>query len=222
MSEATPARTDESATTSADRLPDTTAVVLAGGGSERFGDRPKATATLDGRPLLGRVVAALDSTTNGQPVVAVGDRTKRELVEPAVPDSARYCYDVSWVDGPLAGIAGALPAVDTDAVVLCGCDMPLVDPAAIRWLARELDGDVDAVVPVVDGARQPLHAVYDREALRAYCRQEPTDDRLISLLDSLRVRTVAPTDAPVSVPLGRSVTNVNTRGELAALERPAD
>lgn len=222
MSETTATPTDEATATVGDRLPSTTAVVLAGGGSERFGDRPKATATLGGRPLLSRVVAALGSTTDSRPVVAVGDRAKQAGVEPVVPESVRYHYDVAWADGPLAGIAGALPTVDTDAVVLCGCDMPLVEPAAIRWLARELDGDVDAVVPVVDGARQPLHAVYDHTALDAYCRQEPTDDRLTALLDALRIRTVTPGEAPASVSLSRSVTNVNTRSELAALERAAD
>lgn len=222
MSEATRARGDESATATDGRLSTTTAVVLAGGGSERFGDRPKATATLADRPLVRRVVGALEPVTDGHPVVAVGDCAKRTTVEPAVPESARYRYDVSWADGPLAGIAGALPAVDTDAVVLCGCDMPLVAPTVVRWLTRELDGDVDAVVPIVDGVEQPLHAVYDRAGLRAYCRRRPADDRLTALLDALHVRTVTPAEAPADVSLARSVTNVNTRGELAALERAAD
>jgi len=219
MSEATRARGDEA---TAEVAPSTTAVVLAGGGSERFGDRPKATATFDGRPLLGRVAATLDHATDAKPVVAVGDRAKQATVQPSVPESVRYRYDVSWADGPLAGIAGALPAVDTDAVVLCGCDMPLVDPTTVRWLARLLDGDADAVVPSVDGTEQPLHAVYDRAALRAYCRRRPAADRLTALLGSLRVRTVTPAEALAGVPLARSVTNVNTRGELAALERAAD
>jgi molybdopterin-guanine dinucleotide biosynthesis protein A len=230
MSDVTPVRGDEVTSPRTDRatavtdaeLPGTTAVVLAGGGSERFGDRPKATATLDGRPLLGRVVAALASVTDDRPVVAVGDRRKRATVAPAVPEPVRYRYDVARRDGPLAGVAGALPAVDTDAVVLCGCDMPLVRPAVVRWLARLLDGAADAVVPVVDGVEQPLHAVYDRAALRAYCRRRPTEDRLTGLLASLRVRTVAPSEAPAGVPLRRSVTNVNTRDELAVLERAAD
>lgn len=222
MSDATPARSHEAISATDNQHPRTTAVVLAGGGSERFGDRPKATARLDGRPLVGRVVTRLASVTDGRPVVAVGDHLKEATVEPAVPGAARYRYDVSWADGPLAGLAGALPAVDTDAVVLCGCDMPVVSPTAIRWLARERDGDADAVVPVVDGARQPLHAVYDRAALRAYCRRKPTGGRLTALLDSLRVRTVTPADAPEGVPLARSVTNVNTRTELAALERAVD
>jgi molybdopterin-guanine dinucleotide biosynthesis protein A len=230
MSETPPGRADETtsarpadaATVTGAGAPSTTAVVLAGGGSERFGDQPKATATLAGRPLVGRVVAALGAATDAPPVVAVGDRAKQGTVEPVVPAPVRYRYDVAWCDGPVAGVAGALPVVDTDAVVLCGCDMPLVRPAVVRWLARLLDGAADAVVPVVDGVEQPLHAVYDRAALRAYCRRRPTEDRLTGLLASLRVRTVAPSEAPAGVPLRRSVTNVNTRDELAVLERAAD
>jgi len=222
MSETLPTRTDDATPAAGDWAPSTTAVVLAGGGSERFGDRAKATANLDGRPLLARVVAALGAATDAPPIVAVGDRAKQDTVEPVVPEPVHYRYDVAWCDGPVSGVAGALPAVDTDAVVLCGCDMPLVDSGVVRWLARLLDGETGAVVPVVDGVEQPLHAVYDRAALRSYCRWRPADDRLTALLDSLRVETVTPTEAPAGVPLAQSVTNVNTRSELAALERAAD
>ena len=222
MSEAISTRTDDASPATGDEAPSTTAVVLAGGGSERFGDRPKATATLDGRPLLGRVVSALGAATDAPPIVAVGDRAKQATVEPVVSEAVRYRYDVVWCDGPVSGVAGALPAVDTDAVVLCGCDMPLVDPGVVRWLARRLDGEVGAVAPVVDGVEQPLHAVYDRAALWSYCRRRPANDWLTALLGSLRVRTVTPAEVPAGVPLARSVTNVNTRSELAALERAAD
>lgn len=200
--------------------PDLAPVVLAGGDGERFGDRTKATATLDGRPLVERTVEALRRATDAPPVVAVGDPAKRAVVDPVL-EGVRYSYDVDWCAGPFAGLAGALDAVRADAVVLCGCDMPLVAPAAVDWLAaRHETCGADAVVPVDDGTPQVLHAVYGREAVDRYCRSRPDAPRLRGLLDGLDTVTVPTAAVPETVPLSRSLTNVNTRRELAALRRP--
>ncbi|MFC7136183.1 nucleotidyltransferase family protein [Halobaculum litoreum] len=117
--------------------PSVAPIVLAGGESRRFGARWKATATFDGDPLVARVVAAVSAAADRQPVVAVGTEEKRAVVDPVVDGPVRYTTDASWCDGPLAGIAGALtPAVAADVLVCCGCDMPLVAPEAVAWLAR--------------------------------------------------------------------------------------
>lgn len=200
--------------------PSVTPVVLAGGESRRFGARWKATATFEGDPLVARAVAAVRTASDRPPVVAVGTAAKRAVVAPVIDGPVRYTTDVSWCDGPLAGLAGALDdaVVTTDVLVCCGCDMPLVAPEAVAWLARDLAGrDVDAVVPLVDGSTHPLHAAYDPEALIADFDDRPTDDRLRGLLDRLDVRTVAPDDVPSRVPLTRSTTNVNTPESLRSL-----
>ncbi|WP_284012344.1 molybdenum cofactor guanylyltransferase [Halobaculum litoreum] len=199
--------------------PSVAPIVLAGGESRRFGARWKATATFDGDPLVARVVAAVSAAADRQPVVAVGTEEKRAVVDPVVDGPVRYTTDASWCDGPLAGIAGALtPAVAADVLVCCGCDMPLVAPEAVAWLARELAArDVDAVVPRVDGSVHPLHAAYDRAALAADVEDRPSDDRLRGLLERLDTHVVTPSDAPSAVPLARSTTNVNTPESLRSL-----
>lgn len=201
------------------RETDVTAVVLAGGGSSRFGDEPKATARLDGRPLVERVVDRVRTATGRPPVVAAGSAEKRALVDDALSHRVRYVEDVAWCGGPLAGLCGALERVSTSAVFVCGCDMPLVSPRVVSWLAdRHAATTADATVPVDDaGEPQLLHAVYRTAALEKYCERTPGDHRLRSVVGDLTTERVSTSDAPDGCDLGRSMTNVNTREELAVV-----
>lgn len=195
-----------------------TPLVLAGGTSDRFGPDPKSLATVQQQPMIARIVDAVRAATDRRPVIAVGDPEKQSVVGPALTSPVRYRYDVDWGRGPLAGIAGALDAVETDAVFVCGCDMPRLDPGAVQWLAAEYASRaVDALVPASDGQHHPLHAVYDRRALEQYCRQQPEDVRLQRLVSELDASVVPARDVPDRVPLDRSVSNTNTRAELSVV-----
>ncbi|WP_267643793.1 molybdenum cofactor guanylyltransferase [Haloarchaeobius amylolyticus] len=196
-----------------------TGVVLAGGDSTRFGPTPKATARLAGRPLVDRVTRRLWRVTGRAPVVAARSDEQRELVDAAVSVPVRFAPDADWCAGPLAGLAGSVDAVETDHLFVCGCDMPLLAPAAVTWQARRLaDSAAEAVVPMDDeGYPQLLHAAYDRAALGDVFEDRPADDRLRLLLDRLSVERVGPAGVTARVSMARSTTNVNTRGELAAL-----
>jgi molybdopterin-guanine dinucleotide biosynthesis protein A len=203
-----------------DAVESVTPVVLAGGSSERFGGHAKATATLGDQPLIGRIVDAVRTATENTPVIAVGNPTKRTIVESAVDGGVHYRYDADWCQGPLAGVVGALDAVPTAVTFLCGCDMPCLAPSVVEWLADEYAArPVDVLVPTAHGRTHPIHAVYSRDALDRYCQTRPDDDRLCAALDCLDTRVVSTDAAPASVPLTRSVTNVNTRSQLAKLRR---
>lgn len=75
------------------------------------------------------------------------------------------------VFGPIAGLYGALSAVEREWLFLAGCDMSRLSPAAVAWLAERLKpaaSPPDALVPVrPDGSPEPLHAFYRREAVAA-------------------------------------------------------
>ncbi|UVE52294.1 molybdenum cofactor guanylyltransferase (plasmid) [Haloferax larsenii] len=197
---------------------ETTAVVLAGGQSSRFGDGLKATATLGESALVERVAEAVRDATGRKPVVAAGGDQKRPVVEGVLSDSVRYVEDAEWCAGPLAGVCGAVPAVTTPTLFLCGCDMPLLSARAVSWLCdRHADTDADVTVPLdEDGHPQLLHAVYETAALEAYCERRPDSHSLRSLVAELSVETVPPESTPDGVGVLRSAVNVNTRAELAA------
>lgn len=158
----------------------TTAVVLCGGRSLRFGS-DKTRALLAGRPLLDHVLDALPADW---PIVTVG---------PARTTSR----EVTWVreqpafGGPLAGLAAGLSQVDTAMFALLGGDMPQVGdtPAAmIRRLLGEPD-DVDAVVAQSpDGRLQPLLSAARTELSRTSLPRDPVDASLMSWIRKLRWR----------------------------------
>jgi len=149
--------------------------------------------------------------------------------------------DTPEFSGPLAGLFAAVERADVDWLFACACDMPLVTPAGIAAVREaalavadgsgpnadgpgsDADGSgpnadgpgSDAVVPVVDGHDQPLHAIYRRSALEAAREALSADDALMAPLDELDVIRVDAADLDES--LAAATTNVNTRADLDAL-----
>jgi molybdopterin-guanine dinucleotide biosynthesis protein A len=187
-----------------------TGVVLAGGRSSRMGGRDKAFAAVDGEPIAVRTIRLFHGLFP-QVIVATNraDRYRALDVE-TVSDVFPGC-------GPLAGIHAAMRAARHPHVFVAACDMPGLDADVIRFLLARI-GDADAVVPRWDHDVEPLHAVYavrlvDRieDALRAgrYAIRE--------LLPGVRVDYVAEDDLRRIRGTERSMLNVNTPEELAAV-----
>lgn len=193
---------------------DRTGVVVAGGRSTRFGDREKALARFDGQPMLVHAVATLGDLAD---TVVVNCRPdQRADFGDALGD---LDIDIEWAldeepdEGPLAGLATALAAADTDWAVVLGCDMPLAEPTSLAGLATRL-GDSDAVVPRTDCGPEPLYAIYRVEPTRRAARAALDDGErsLRALLGRLTVNYVGDT-----VP-ARSLTSVDTRARLSEVE----
>ncbi len=100
-------------------------------------------------------------------------------------------------------------------VIVVACDMPFVDPALLGFLLGLVGDGVDAVVPLVRGEPQPLHAVYSRACAGAAAAQIMTGDlKMAKLLDRLRVRYVAEAELRAVDPELRSFFNINTPADL--------
>ena len=122
--------------------------VLCGGRSSRFG-RDKALATV-GAGTMGDVVVAALRAAGCDPVMAIGGTAGPSLGIPTVPDRHPG-------QGPLAGLATALRWVDSGAVIVVPCDLPLLTGAHVArlWEAYR-NGPADgAVVAVADRRPQP-------------------------------------------------------------------
>lgn len=207
--------------------------VLAGGDSTRFEGGDKALAELAGRPLVDRVVAAVDAAIDGHPILAVVTDEEADRLQAAVEPSVETVRDGPDHAGPLAGLFAAAAAAGVDAgasdgwLFACACDMPLVSPASIDALASAAattsGGDRPAaVVTVVDGYDEPLHALYRPAAVTAVEGEVPDGAGLMALLDALDslegfdgVVRVEATD--LGRPVLDAVSNVNTRADLAAV-----
>jgi molybdenum cofactor guanylyltransferase len=168
------------AVTSASAVP-TTAVVLCGGASRRFGS-DKTRADFGGMPVLD---ALLTSLPRDWQVLCVGPErpTRREGV--------RWTREDPPGGGPVAGLAAALQGLESPVTVLLGGDMPYAGPVAARLAATLADvPDADAVAGVDgEGRVQPLLAAYRTAALRAVIPEPAAGTPLRRLLDGLRVDT---------------------------------
>ena len=185
-----------------------TGLVLAGGAGTRMG-RDKATLELGGERLVDRAVRCLAACCD-EVLVAPG------TARPLTVAGARTIADASG-DGPLAGIVGALQHAQTPLLAVIAVDMPQASAPVLQALSAAWQGEA-AVLPVVDGVAQPLHAVYavswsDRfAALLAGGELSPR--RAVEVLGGRRA------DASVWGRAGGSAfaENLNTAQDVAASE----
>lgn len=133
-------------------IADCTAIILAGGDSQRMG-RDKASLLLGDQTLLQRVIATMQQVF---PHVIVSTRYHRPEI-----NTPQVCDELTD-GGPLAGFAAALNQITTPWAFVVACDMPFVLPAVIERLAQRR-GEFKAVVPVVNEQPQPLAAFYARD-----------------------------------------------------------
>lgn len=194
-------------------------LVLAGGYSKRFGDREKALAPLDGRPLLAHAVAGVAPAVDGVVV-----NCRREQV-PAFRDALRSVpTDVALAPdpepglGPAAGLVTGLSAIATEWVAVVTVDAPFVDASFLEYLFERAT-DREGAVPRLDGHRQVAHAVYHVDAAGRAAHDAVTagDGSLQATVDRLDVATV-PEEAVLERTSRRTFTDVNTPAALRALE----
>lgn len=193
-----------------ERLP-ITAAVLAGGRSMRMGV-DKTLLPVDGRPLLARVVDAVEEVCAHTIVVTNRPETLDGIdLGPGI----RVLTDEVPYQGPLGGLVTALAEAEDEWVLAVAADMPHLSPAVVRalWDAR---AGADAVLPVTPEGPEPLLALYSRGCLPAARRVLATGRRrLVAMFAELNVIEV-PVESLRSVdPELRSFLNVNTPEELA-------
>lgn len=201
-------------------------VVLAGGQSRRMG-RDKALLCLpDGRTLLEQTAAALGVAGVIEVALSVSTPERGDALRDAVPALAHLRLVVDSVPdcGPLGGLHAALRDFPESRILLVACDMPRLDPAALRWLVHE-SWDADAIVPVIDGRDQPLHALYG-SACHAVAERLLREGRLamrdLLAAPSLRVLRLDERALSGAGIAPAAFANVNTPDDLAALERTHD
>lgn len=186
--------------------------ILAGGKSSRFGSN-KALALYQGVPLVQRIARILADIFPETILVTNSPGAFAFLGWPMTGDRFRDC-------GPLAGIHAALSAATCPAAFVCGCDMPLVQPALVRFLCDRL-ADNDAVLPWPASGPEPLYAVYSKTALPVIEENlRQGQFRTNRVLDSLRVRRVTEEEILAILPDLGTFCNINRQSDLLACPEP--
>jgi molybdopterin-guanine dinucleotide biosynthesis protein A len=185
-----------------------TSIVLAGGMGTRLGGVKKALIDVGGRPVVERVLEALQAL-GGEVVLVDNDDSLAYLGRRIVPD-------VETRAGPLTALYSGLDAATTQLCLVVACDMPFLHADLLRWLVEQAS-DVDVVMPVIEGRMDPTHAVYRREPCRDAVAQALArgEKRMTAYLEHVRVHEVGEAELRARDPGLRSFSNINTPEDLA-------
>ncbi len=182
------------------------AIVLCGGGGQRFDGKDKPLELLAGEPLVARVLDRLEAQTSL--IVISANRNLeayRQFGYPVVEDEFADC-------GPLAGIQAGLAETASQWLFVCPGDAPFLPGDLIEQLRVGLSTGADVVVPH-DGRRtQHLFMLLKRSVAEGVGPYLSGGGRSVG--GWLRMLEVA--EVPVLDP--DAFTNVNTREELAQAE----
>jgi molybdopterin-guanine dinucleotide biosynthesis protein A len=197
----------------------TTLAILAGGEGRRMG-RPKGDLTLDGHPILERLLNSLAWPGPTLLVTAPG----REH-PPGWRLFTKEATDPVPGEGPLRGILTALENSPTHEIIILPVDMPNITPAPLAWLAARLREHPIAAAVMVEqpertlGRIQPLPAAFRVSTAEALIRTRLADKQLAlhRLTESPHIVVVpAPPDWPADL-----WVNLNTPAEFTAYQSSA-
>ena len=185
-------------------------IVLCGGRSKRMG-RDKWSLPFGDENLLERTVRVVLGAVSEVVVVA------REGQE--IEGDYKIARDPPEGNGPLAGLAAGLGAMEGARAFLTSCDVPFLSVDYVKRMLEISHGHPIAV-PVIDGRYMPTSAVYSMEVLPMARRllgegkRRPRD-----LIDAFNTRIVRAEELQDVDPDLQSLRNCNTPEEYAeALE----
>ena len=154
---------------------DITAVILEGGQGRRMGGLDKGLIEFDGKPLAALLVDSLRQ--QGVDIVINANRNHVRYQRFGCPVVSDQLADYQ---GPLAGFASAMSAVDCTFILTLPCDGPLlVDDYVARFIAS-YENNGAAVQVAFDGDRlQPVHAMIKVDLLPSLTNFLDNGDRKI-------------------------------------------
>lgn len=193
-------------------------IILAGGRSSRMG-RPKAALRVGRLTLIAHSIAELRRRFSEIVVVAAPAAFQQFRIPTRAVTMVR---DARPFQGPVPALKLGLEAIHGEVVFACSCDLPMLNAEVAAALCSMIDG-YDALVPLVQGRLQPLHAVYRKGCARALgAMLAAGDSRLTNLLQRVRSRVIEEPDLARLDPQLNSFVSVNTPAQFrAALARRA-
>ena len=189
-------------------------IILAGGTSRRLG-QDKRFLSINGQPLIARVLQRL------RPLVGELLIVSREP-EHFTGLDARVVVDRYPGMGVLAGVHAGLAAAQGDWAFVVAADLPFLNPALLRALADlARRGAADVVVPRCAEGLEPLHALYRPLACAPAAEAALLQGRrrVVSFYPQVRVLEMPPDEAARWDPEGLSFFNVNTPEDWAFVQQ---
>src|SRR5579863_1795686 len=116
------------------------AAILAAGESRRMG-APKALQVIRGKSFVERLLIATKNTRIGLRRIVLGAQAEEIRVQ-LIPGDAEIVLNANWPKGQLSSIHAAirsLPEGQTEGILLCPVDHPLVSTHVVAQLINAFD-----------------------------------------------------------------------------------
>jgi molybdenum cofactor guanylyltransferase len=140
---------------------DITAIILAGGKARRMGGEDKGLITLQGKPMIDYIIAALEPQVDN--IIINANRNPERYGTYGLPVVADMLGDYF---GPLVGMATGMQATGKPFIVTVPCDSPFIPDFLVETLYRTLHDKQAEISVAHDGARmQPVFALLRCELL---------------------------------------------------------
>ena len=140
------------------------AVILCGGKSTRM-NFDKSLAKINGRYMIEIIAEKLSLCFENVRLCAKSKEKFAAFDLEVIEDS------VKGGTGPAAGICSALKRAAAKYVFVAACDMPLINPAHIEFMKRELESRAfapDALVPMNGRYIEPLYGFYSADMAETF------------------------------------------------------
>lgn len=190
-------------------------LILAGGKSRRMGGYHKGDLVYQQQTFLEHVIREFQKEAD-RVFISYGAKVRR-----AYEGCKIVAYE--FLDcGPMGGIHAGLKACGNEYVMVAACDMPFLEIGLYRYLygklreAEEKEGCVFmGAVPVADGRRHPLAAVY-KKGMETELERRLKEGRY-RLMDALEGQKLLYVDVSEETEFRNMLMNVNTVAEYKAL-----
>lgn len=182
-------------------------LILSGGENRRI-PVPKGFLTVGGKAIIERSIDILGSIF-GRVVISTNTPERYFLL--GVP----LIGDIMSEKGPMAGILSVFAVTGEDSVFVVACDMPFINEDLIRYMAEIYKGveggQVDAVIPVFEGKKEPLFGIYTKRIMETMEKMIQGGQMSLSeMLTDLRVHYITEDEIRDIDPLCESFVNINS------------
>jgi len=195
------------------------ALILAGGKGTRAKGCEKVLLTYQGEPFLKRQIHILSSIVD-EILISCRDEKQSEIIYdmvhlPCIVDKVNEM-------GPIQGIYAGFSEMQSDLCFLIAGDMPLLNQDVISHLFEmaEKDPACAGIVPCWPHEKlEPLHAVYRKDAVLSYLKNNENIRKVHTLISNIPVRYLPIEELRIYDSHLRFFTNVNTHEDLIRLEQ---
>jgi len=154
---------------------DITGIILAGGKARRMGGEDKGLITLQDKPMIDYIIAALEPQVGK--LIINANRNPERYSTYGLPVVADILGDYF---GPLVGMATGMHTTDKPYIVTVPCDSPFIPNTLVETLYRTLHDKQADISVAHDGTRmQPVFALLRCELLPSLLAYLETGGRKI-------------------------------------------